>query len=70
MERLFNPTIIMVPRDETQGANVPGSPTTHLHLAQQAITGRVVNTATRGWVGAINERAPLTIHDAVVGFVD
>ena len=34
------------------------------------ITGRVVNTVTRGWVGAPNERAPFRIHDAVVGFVD
>ena len=31
------------------------------------ITGRVVNTATRGWVGATNERAPFRFHDAVVG---
>ena len=31
---------------------------------------RVVNTATRGWVGAPNERAPFRFHDAVVGFVD
>ena len=34
------------------------------------ITGRVVNTATRGWVGAPNERAAFRFHDAVVGFVD
>ena len=34
------------------------------------ITGRVVNIATRGWVGAPNERAPFRFHDAVVGFVD
>ena len=34
------------------------------------ITGRTVNTVTRGWVGAPNERAPFRIHDAVVGFVD
>ena len=33
------------------------------------ITGRVVNTVTRGWVGAPNERAPFTFHGAVVGFV-
>ena len=32
------------------------------------ITGRVVNTVSRGWVGAPNERAPFRIHDAVVGF--
>ena len=34
------------------------------------ITGRFVNTVTRGWVGAPSERAPFRIHDAVVGFVD
>ena len=34
------------------------------------ITGRFVNTMTRGWVGAPNERAPFRIHGAVVGFVD
>ena len=34
------------------------------------ITGRVVNTVTRGWVGAPDERAPFRIHDAVVGFDD
>ena len=34
------------------------------------ITGRVVNTVTRGWLGAPNDRAPFRIHDAVVGFVD
>ena len=37
---------------------------------QPRITGRVVNTVTRGWVGAPNERAPFRIHDAVVRFVD
>ena len=34
------------------------------------ITGRLVNTVTRGWVGAPNERAPFRFHGAVVGFVD
>ena len=34
------------------------------------ITGRVVNTVARGWVGAPNERAPFIFHDALVGFVD
>ena len=34
------------------------------------ITGRFVNTVTRGWVGAPNERAPSRFHGAVVGFVD
>ena len=34
------------------------------------ITGRVVNTVIRGWVGAPNERAPFRLHDAVVGFVN
>ena len=34
------------------------------------ITGRFVNTVTRGWVGAPNERAPLRFHGAVAGFVD
>ena len=34
------------------------------------ITGRFVNTATRGWVGAPNERAPFRFYDAVIGFVD
>ena len=29
-----------------------------------------VNTVTRGWVGAPNERAPFRFHGAVVGFVD
>ena len=33
------------------------------------ITGRAVNAVTRGWVGVPNERAPLTFHGAVVGFV-
>ena len=34
------------------------------------ITGRFVNTVTRGWVGVPNERAPFGFHYAVVGFVD
>ena len=34
------------------------------------ITGRVVNTVTRPWVGAPNERTSCRVHDAVVGFVD
>ena len=34
------------------------------------ITGRFVNTVTRGWVGARNERAPFRFHGAVVVFVD
>ena len=34
------------------------------------ITGRFVNTVTRGWVGAPNGRAPCRFHGAVVGFVD
>ena len=29
-----------------------------------------VNTVTRGWVGAPNERAPFRFHGAVVDFVD
>ena len=33
------------------------------------ITGRFVNTVTRGWVGAPNGRAPFRLHGAVVGFV-
>ena len=33
------------------------------------ITGRFVNTVTRGWVGAPNGRAPFRFHGAVVGFV-
>ena len=35
----------------------------------QRITGRFVNTLTRGWVGTPNERAPFRFHGAVVGFV-
>ena len=34
------------------------------------VTGRIVNTVTRGRIGAPNDRAQFTIHDAVVGFVD
>ena len=34
------------------------------------ITGRRVNTVTRGWIGALDERAPFRIHDAAVGVVD
>ena len=34
------------------------------------ITGRVVNTVTKGWVGAPNERATFRFRDAVVGLVD
>ena len=34
------------------------------------ITGRFVNTVTRGWVEAPNERTPFRFHGAVVGFVD
>ena len=34
------------------------------------ITGHFVNTVTRGWVGAPNERAPFRFHGAVVVFVD
>ena len=34
------------------------------------INGRFVNTVTRGWVGAPNERNPLRFHGAVFGFVD
>ena len=34
------------------------------------ITGRLVNTVTRGWVRAPNRRAPFRFHGAVVGFVD
>ena len=37
---------------------------------QPPITGRFVNTVTRGWVGAPNGRAPLRFQGAVVGFVD
>ena len=32
------------------------------------ITGRFVNTVTRGWVGATNERAPFKFHGADVVF--
>ena len=34
------------------------------------ITGRFVNSVTRGWVGASNESAPFRFHGAVVGFVN
>ena len=34
------------------------------------ITGRFVNTVTRGWVGPPKERARLRFHGAVVDFVD
>ena len=34
------------------------------------ITGRFVNTLTRGWVGAPTERSPFRFHGAVVDFVD
>ena len=34
------------------------------------ITGRFVNTVTRGWVGVPNGRASFRFHGAVVGFVD
>ena len=34
------------------------------------ITGLFVNTVTRGWVGAPNERAPFRFHSAVVDLVD
>ena len=33
------------------------------------IISRFVNTVTRGWVGAPNERAPFRFHGAIVGFV-
>ena len=33
------------------------------------ITGRFVNTVTRGWVGAPNGRASFRFHGAVVGFI-
>ena len=33
------------------------------------ITGRFVNTVTRGWLGAPNERTPFRFHGAVVVFV-
>ena len=38
-------------------------------LRPPPITGRFVNTVTRGWVGAPNGRAPFRFHGAVVGFV-
>ena len=34
------------------------------------ITGRFLNTVTREWAVAPNERAPFRFHGAVVGFVD
>ena len=34
------------------------------------ITARFVDTVTRGWVGAPNERAPFRFHGAVVVFAD
>ena len=34
------------------------------------ITRRFVNTVTKGWVGAPNERATFRFRDAVVGLVD
>ena len=34
------------------------------------ITGRVVKTASREWVGTPDERPPFIIHNAVIGFVD
>ena len=34
------------------------------------ITGRFVNTVTRGWVRAPDGRAPSRFHGAAVGFVD
>ena len=39
-------------------------------IGEGYMTGRVVNTVTRGWVGAPHERGPFRFHDAVVGFVD
>ena len=42
------------------------TPTRH----RPRITGRFVNTVTRGWVGAPNERAQLIFRGALVGFVD
>ena len=48
----------------------------HMRLYQtpgrrpQPITCRFVNSVTRGWVGAPNERAPFRFHGAVVDFVD
>ena len=44
--------------------------TRRLAGAHQRITGRFVNSVTRGWVGAPNERAPFRFHGAVVVFVD
>ena len=38
-------------------------------LAPAAYHRSFVNTVTRGWVGAPNERAPFRFHGAVVGFV-
>ena len=37
---------------------------------RDSITGRFVNTVTRGWVGAPNERAPFRFYGTFVGFVD
>ena len=34
------------------------------------ITSRFVSTVTRGWVGALSERAPFRFHGTVVGFID
>ena len=34
------------------------------------ITSRFVNTVTRGWVGAPNERAPFRFHGTLVGYAD
>ena len=39
-------------------------------LAPAAYHRSFVNTVTRGWVGAPNERAPFRFHGAVVGFVN
>ena len=36
----------------------------------QRITGRFVNTVTRGWVEAPNERVSFRFHGVVVRFVD
>ena len=38
--------------------------------ARHVSPGVWVNTVTRWWVGAPNERAPFRFHGAVVGFVD
>ena len=38
--------------------------------ARHVMTGRVVNTVTRRWVGVPKERTPFRIHDAVVDFDD